>query len=192
MDCQACSIDLPQLLARSEPARRSWAGLPRRTLAPGEVLARAGEVARHVWHVERGLVRIYFLTAEGLQRNRSFHAEGHWLGTGLPYARSASPYVIEALEASTVVCIALDDLHDWGTRDPAVTRMVESMAAWTFDRQARREAELLTLDASERYAAFCVDHAAIAARIPLHHVAAYLGITNVALSRVRRRLRAAS
>jgi CRP-like cAMP-binding protein len=190
MDCQACTTDLPQLLARSEAARRTWATLPRRTLAAGDVLARTGEVARHVWHVERGLVRIYFLTADGLQRNRSFHAEGQWLGTALPYERRSSPYVIEALEASSVVCIALDDLHDWGARDPAVARMVESMAAWTFERQARREAELLTLDATERYAAFRADHAQIAARIPLHHVASYLGITNVALSRVRRRLRA--
>ena len=33
-----------------------------------------------------------------------------------------------------------------------------------------------------------VDQAAIQARIPIHHIASYLGISNVSLSRIRARL----
>jgi hypothetical protein len=61
------------------------------------------------------------------------------------------------------------------------------MAAWTFQRQSRREAELLLLDAAQRYQSFLEEFRALANRIPLHQVASYIGITNVALSRLRRR-----
>jgi CRP-like cAMP-binding protein len=60
--------------------------------------------------------------------------------------------------------------------------------ACVFARQSAREAELLTLDAAERYRRFLAEQPLMAARLPLHHVASYLGITNVALSRIRQRL----
>ena len=49
--------------------------------------------------------------------------------------------------------------------------------------QTQRESQLLALTPTERYAAFVLEHGALSARIPLHHVASYLGITNVSLSR---------
>jgi CRP-like cAMP-binding protein len=50
----------------------------------------------------------------------------------------------------------------------------------------------LLLNATQRYQLFLRDHGPLAERLPLHHVASYLGVTNVALSRIRGRLRAAS
>ena len=54
--------------------------------------------------------------------------------------------------------------------------------------QTQRESQLLALTHTERYAAFVLEHGALSARIPLHHVASYLGITNVSLSRIRARM----
>ena len=45
---------------------------------------------------------------------------------------------------------------------------------------------VLTLDARRRYAAFCAREPQLAERVPLLHLASYLGITDVSLSRIRR------
>ena len=54
---------------------------------------------------------------------------------------------------------------------------------------SRRESALMMDTAEQRYMQFLAEHSAIAERVALHHVASHLGITNVALSRVRRRIR---
>jgi hypothetical protein len=56
------------------------------------------------------------------------------------------------------------------------------------DQKLRREHDLLTLNGSSRYRQLCEDSPQLAARIPLVHLASYLGLTDVSLSRIRRRL----
>jgi len=51
-----------------------------------------------------------------------------------------------------------------------------------------REQQFLQTTATERYQALLTSHPDWVRRIPLRHLASYLGITDVALSRIRRRL----
>lgn len=189
MDCKPCTADIEHLLLQSAEAIAWWHGLPRRRLAKGEALLRAGDRPAHVWRIEQGLVRLYFLASDGTERNRSFQAEGQWIGAGMPLAADPgpSPFGIAALEVSIVVCVPLGDLRHLCSVDPRADALLQDMAAWTFQRQSRREAELLLLDAAQRYQSFLEEFRALANRIPLHQVASYIGITNVALSRLRRR-----
>lgn len=194
VQCTVCDMsEFDRLLALSPALMRAWEGLPRRNLQPGQALIGLGEPARHLWRIERGLVRLYFLSPEGRESNRSFHAEGKWVGVGVPAAASetASPYLIEALEASQAVELSYAALRTLQDAHPQVGAAVQNALANVFQRQSQREAELLLLDAEARYRAFLDHHGALARRIPLHHVASYLGITNVALSRIRRRMKSA-
>ena len=50
----------------------------------------------------------------------------------------------------------------------------------------QREHDLLALDGRRRYEAFCARFPALAERVPLVHLATYLGLTDVSLSRLRR------
>lgn len=188
-DCTAC---LPEALARviaADPAlARRWQSLPQRSLEAGETLLRIGEPARHVWWVRQGLLRFYFLSAEGLERNKSFHAEGAWVGSGVPLRSTPSAYAIEALEATEVLELSYPSLEDVIACFPAIEAVHADALVWTFSEQVAREAELLSEDAASRYTRFLRERPALAARLPLHHIASHLGITNVALSRIRRRL----
>mgnify|MGYP003472329884 CR=1 FL=1 len=69
------------------------------------------------------------------------------------------------------------------------------MSAWLFDRllemnaeRLGREADLVQRSATERYQELLRKRPAIIEQVPLHQIAAWLGITPVALSRIRRRL----
>ncbi|RME51917.1 MAG: Crp/Fnr family transcriptional regulator, partial [Deltaproteobacteria bacterium] len=56
-------------------------------------------------------------------------------------------------------------------------------------KKNRREFEFMQLSADSRYEAFLEAHADLLPRLSQYHIAAYLGITPVALSRIRRRRR---
>lgn len=189
LNCLACEPEqLEAALAAVPDAARRWAALPRRRLAAGSVLMRQGDEARHTWLIQQGLVRCYFLGPDGKERNRSFHAEGAWVGSGTPPQPSTSPFTIEALEALDVVEMPYTELRAWLAELPGTRAVLDDGLRVVFEKQAAREAELLLLDATQRYEAFLAEYDDLAARIPLHHVASYLGITNVALSRIRARL----
>ncbi|MDH3326953.1 MAG: hypothetical protein OEM38_09590 [Gammaproteobacteria bacterium] len=49
----------------------------------------------------------------------------------------------------------------------------------------RRETQLIMFDASTRYHAFLEEFRGLEKRIPQYHIASYLGITPVQLSRIR-------
>ena len=186
--CLACQPDFDALIAASPDVAQRWALLPRRQLAPGAALLRQGETAAHVWMVQRGLLRCYYLGEDGTERNRSFQAEGAWVGCGAPPRPSTSPFTIEALETTDVVEMSYAELAACLTDVPGARAVLDDGIGSLFSRQATREAELLLLDATQRYQAFLQEYDDLAPRIPLHHVASYLGITNVALSRIRARL----
>ena len=188
-DCLACApAEFARAVAADAALTAAWESLPRRHFAAGTALLRIGEPASKVWLIQRGLVRFYFLSAEGTERNKSFHTEGAWIGGGMPPRIVPGSYAVEALEDVDVVELSFDALDDCMRRFPAVRPMLEEALSWVFARQSMREAELLTLDAATRYQRFLSDYAHLATRLPLHHVASHLGITNVALSRIRSRL----
>lgn len=187
-DCLACQPALHALVA-SEPAlSRRWVALPRRQFAAGTTILRLGAPCDRLWLIERGLARAYFQSADGLERNKSFAAEGAWIGGGIPPHPVPSPFAIEALEPVEAIEMSYEELTQCQHAVPAVRALVDDALRTAFTRQAQREGELLLLDATARYRAFLTDYAALAPRIPLHQVASYVGITNVALSRIRRRL----
>jgi len=61
--------------------------------------------------------------------------------------------------------------------------------AWLFERKRMREEELLCLSAEKRYLDFVSSEPILAQRLEQQEIAAYLRITPVALSRIKRRLR---
>ena len=186
-NCLACMPDLDLLLGRTPELAAAWSHLPRRALRKRQQLVRIGQSVSQVWRVERGLLRMYYLSPQGVERNRSFHAERHWVGAGAPPLAADSPYVIEALENSTVVELRYGLLQAFTAQHPELLATLQNALGAIFEHQNQRVSELLTLDAAGRYQAFLEFYGAMAQRLPLHHVASYLGITNVALSRIRRR-----
>jgi CRP-like cAMP-binding protein len=189
LNCLICRPpELERLLQAAPAMEQVWLALPRQSLAPKQILHAAGDTLTRSWLVEQGLVRTYYLNQEGVERNRSFHAEGSWLGGGVPPAPSICPYTMEAMEPTQVVELPYATLQTWRDNFPAIRPLLQEAMNCLFTGQAQREAELLTLSPLERYQTFMTDQAAILARVPIHHVASYLGISNVSLSRIRARL----
>ncbi len=187
LDCLACLPAFDQVIASHPALQARWQALPRRSLPAGTALLRQGDRVASAWRIERGLVRCYFLAPDGLERNRSFHDEGGWIGAGAPPHPLDSPYTIEALESAELVELPYATLTALLDEFVMLRGLLDEGLSASFALQAQREANLLTLDAPGLYEAFLASHADLANRIALHHVARYVGITSVALSRIRNR-----
>lgn len=156
----------------------------------GAQLVEAGAPADTLFFLTGGLVRFYYLDEQGREYNKSFAGAGQVvtsvssLVTGEP-----SPFFIQALSPSQSLAMEYRDF----------LALAESFSAWRqlqlrlleqlVIKKERREADFLRLSAAERYRQFLSEHAAIAHAIPNYHIASFLGITEVALSRIRRRLK---
>ena len=188
--CPACGPSFLLWLDADPVRRTAWLALPRRWLDPGEVLQWTGQNLSAVWFVEQGLLRSHFLNASGRDRNCAFHAEWHW--AGLPPPRGApgvATFAIEALERSRVVELSHAGLADWLHKQPELQATMTDALLANLMALSQRESALMMDSAEERYTEFLAEQPAIVDRIALQHVASYLGITNVALSRIRRRIK---
>jgi CRP-like cAMP-binding protein len=98
-------------------------------------------------------------------------------------------FAIDALERSLVVELRQDALAAWLQAVPELQLTLTEALLLNLLASSRRESALMMDSAEQRYMQFLAEHPAIAQRVALHHVASYLGITNVALSRIRRRMK---
>ncbi|MCW8127480.1 Crp/Fnr family transcriptional regulator [Microbulbifer halophilus] len=153
-------------------------------------LVEAGVSTETLFFLTEGLVRFYYLDAQGREYNKSFAGEGlvvtsvSSLVTGTP-----SPFFIQALLPVRSLAMGYRDYLGLAESFPAWRQLQLRLLEQLVIKKERREADFLRLPAAERYRQFLREHAAIADAIPNYHIASYLGITEVALSRIRRRLK---
>jgi CRP-like cAMP-binding protein len=153
------------------------------------LLVRAGDYSRHLFIVHSGLLRQYYTSAEGRERNKAFFGPGQVLGavsaaiTGKP-----APFDIQALEPTVVVRADFHQLYQQAHQHPELSRVVIALLAEAFIRNEQREAMLLTCNAEQRYQWLCEHEAELLERLPQFHIASYIGVDAVSLSRLKRKL----
>ena len=160
-----------------------------RDYARGEYLLRGGERATHVMAVLQGLVREHYVDAHGGEHTRSFVREGEVSGSlvDLLSGRPAMTYV-EALEPTRALVFPYAELDALTAAHPCLAAVVRRSAEALAVRKTRREHELLTKSAEERYAVWRTEHRDLDSRVSRKLVASYLGITPEHLSRLRARV----
>jgi CRP-like cAMP-binding protein len=136
-----------------------------------------------------GLLRAYYLSDTGIESNKAFIAEHEFAGPLPATAVDASVLCgIQALEVTTLLVaryadfVALRELH------PAFGQFQRKLTEWLLSRKEVRMRSLLQGDASMLYLDFVQRYPDLARRVPQYHIASYLGITEVHLSRLRRTL----
>lgn len=175
-----------------EEWRRLRPLLVARRLGRGEALLSPGEVARSGAVVVRGAVRELFLTADGREHNKAFCLEGELTGSlaDVIAGRRGAPALarVEALEPTELAVFSVEAVAAaLGPRWETIARI---SAETLLERKARREHALLTRSPEERWIDLTREAPQWVARIPLRHLASFLGITPEALSRIRRRVAA--
>jgi|TARA_R110002033_G_scaffold679_1_gene6050 CRP-like cAMP-binding protein len=162
-----------------------------KTLKKGQHLFYVDDHIDDFYFLINGLARYYYLTDDGKEFNKSFaEKQGHLLSSiasvshGIP-----SPFSVEVLSDFTTLYIPYKKLLDLGIEykqwNDLLLRIYENLVV----KKERREADFLLLNARERYEKFLSDYSMIEDAVPNYHIASYLGITDVALSRIRKEMK---
>lgn len=155
-------------------------------------LLRAGEVAKYLYLIEQGAARLCVLNAQGAETNIQFFFEGdvvsslESLVTGCP-----SGLDLIAMEACHLRVIDRAAVLAHVQTNPVLQSALLALTQQRLVHYVNLYTSAIAETPTQRYLAMQATHRDTLARIPLHILASYLGITPVHLSRIRRTLNAA-
>jgi CRP-like cAMP-binding protein len=185
---RAAVLVIAQALAPLEPAAFEpvLRVITLRHLAPGEALLQAGEPGAREYFVLDGVLRTWVADADGREVTLAFHAApGALMPAIARTAEGRSRVHCQALLPSCVAGFEADTLVACMLAEPAVQRWGDAVLRAELMRRVDREWALAALPAAERLQHFRAQFPGLEARIAQRHVASYLGITPVSLSRLR-------
>lgn len=157
-------------------------------LAPGETFLAEGETRRQVGFVREGALR-YSVLRDGDEHVTAFDFEGDVAGD-LDGFFDGAPAIqtITAVEATTLDVLTHDAFEALVRDIPSLASVRGVVSGNLFDGARARAAELQQFTPEERYRRLLARSPRVVQRVPLYHVASYLGVTPEALSRIRRRV----
>ncbi|MEP1472904.1 MAG: Crp/Fnr family transcriptional regulator [Halieaceae bacterium] len=160
------------------------------SFASDETVVAAGNHSNHLFFVHSGLLRLYYLSPEGKERNKAFYGPGHFVGAvSAAITQSTAPFSIAALEPTQVVTLDFHRLYESAPEHPALSKNVIALLSEAFIRNEQREAILLTGNAEQRYKWLQDNEPELLRRVPQFHIASYLGVDAVSLSRLKGKLK---
>lgn len=161
--------------------------LIRREISKGEVLLPTGKVCRHVWFLESGLMR-YAVDRDGVNVSKFFTVAPYCFTSQRSFnTRTPARESIEALEDGVLWQLSKTDidgllnLPGWAAFVRALTQEVQFFTEEILEDLQNKTAE-------DRYRAMLRSGDLLLSRVPLKHLASYLGIAPQSLSRIRKRL----
>lgn len=160
--------------------------LSHRSLEKGEYFVRRGDVATTIGFMASGLIRYFYVADSGKEIIRYF-CEGKSFVSSYTSVLKGTPslYAIQALERTFLITIRATDWFGLSQSHPVWGTITQAIQAYALTLAEKREYALVSLDAKARYLQFLEDFPGLENRLKQYDIASYLGITPVALSRIR-------
>ncbi len=158
-------------------------------LKKGQHFVKIGDIPDKLGFVVSGIFRVYYNTEQGEERVFLFRSENRFLSayrSVLEYEPSG--FGIQALEPSFLICLPLKEYKRLLAESTCWSNVSRQYMEDLLVEKEQREKELLSIDATSRYLSFKTRYPDVENRVSQYHIASYLGITAVALSRIRKRL----
>jgi CRP-like cAMP-binding protein len=157
-------------------------------IPPRTTLLREGEVARSMYFVKEGSLRLWF-NKDGKDVTFQFFLEGQAVSSMESFLGGGpSLFSLESIEPATVAVIGRQDWNRLHEIYPNLRESFQQIVLKRMENYGRLFLSRIKDSPRERYEELLREHPEIVRRIPQHFIASYLGITPVSLSRIRRRI----
>lgn len=160
-----------------------------KTLQAGDYFSGPEKPLNEIGFILKGILRVCDHDNKGTEITRYFIDENNFVVNLTAYTQQipSSEYIQAAIKTELAVFseLALQTLSsaiiDWD-------KIIHQITARASNDRAERISPLVTESATIRYRNFVEKYSQIAGRVPLGHIASYLGITQQSFSRIRKQL----
>ena len=172
-------------LSEEEVERVISAGKPR-SLRRNELLLQYGQVCRHKTFVIKGLLRTFGTATDGSEYILQFSPENSWTLDAESYHTLApSQFNIGAVERSELLLWTKTDFDRLLTDIPVLNTFSQQLISHNNYSGRHHLFAMISGTPEEKYKNFVVTYPDLLARLPLHMIAGYLGISLKTLTRIR-------
>lgn len=155
----------------------------------GYILFHENKKDRDIYFIHHGIARVYYLH-DITEVNLMFGIEGDSLISLKSYIEDKPGYeTVELLEKSTLFRLKYQDLQQLYNEDIAIANWGRKIAEKELIKTEERLISRQFRTASQRYAELMEKSPYLLQRVQLGHIASYLGVSQVTLSRIRAEIR---
>jgi len=143
-------------------------------------------ISKHIGFVVHGAFREFYTDKTGREYNKTFCFPGQFTGSYYDLASGKPSNVsIQAMADSKVLVMSYSRSRELMNQDIFWLKVGYANAHRLLMYKLEKEYQLLTLSAKERYALLVKENPQLEQLVPAYHIASYLGITPISLSRLR-------
>ena len=145
-----------------------------------------GDTCKYIYFVYKGSLRSYYLDQEGKDNTSWFLFENELaISVYSFFTQKPSFEALETLEDCVLLSLSFSKLQQLYQQSPEFNYIGRILTEQYYIRSEAKANALRMLSAKERYRQLLTQYPHIIQRVPLGHIASYLGITQHTLSRIR-------
>ena len=160
-----------------------------KVIAASEIYIPEGKIFKKIFYIKKGLLRIFFVTESGEEKTFFFRWEGQI--AAIPeciFDNQPTRQTWQALEDCELMEIDFDIVEKLSENNISLIKIRLGFAEKMF-LEALKRVESFVLDKpEERYQKLIIQKPEIIKRVADKHIASFIGVTPVSLSRIRKRL----
>lgn|SRR5690606_3762118 len=155
----------------------------------GTQIVKINEIPTKAYLLVSGVIRCYLSTESGKEFNKSFYLPISVVASLTAMLnKTASIFTFEALTDCELYEIDYAKVMAICDKDIRVNKLYSKVLEEVYIKYERRLVELISLDSKDRYLELRKQIPNVDELIPQYHIASYLGITPVQLSRIRKKI----
>ncbi len=155
----------------------------------GEMIFMPNEKTSKIRLITRGTACHFYIKPDGTRRNKSFLGVAE-VASSLSSLHTGEParFGCEALTQVSCFSIPFGQFSHLSKTQPHWQQLTQALLTRLALKKEAREADLLLLSPTELYLKFRQKNPELLDSLPNYHIASYLGISEVSLSRIRAKL----
>lgn len=160
-----------------------------RTFKSGEIYIKPNENNRKVYFIKSGIVRIYHLAENGIEKTILFHNKKSFFGNydGIIY-NQPSRYFYQSIGETELFELTYDAIDLGSQKSITINNLRANMFLAMIGILLQNIEDFVLLNPEERYRRHLEDNTKVLQKVPSKYIASLLGITPVSLSRIKKRL----
>ena len=156
------------------------------SIRKNEFFLSKNQICDSIAYLNKGTLIYYQTLDNGNDITTDFAFEGDWVTNNHSRLNNIPSHLnIKAIENSDLLVIKQKDLLDLYDRIPKLEKLGRLLMEHAYVKLVQLSIDLQTLSATDRYLKLLGDYPEIINKVPLYHIANYLGIAPKSLSRIR-------